>query len=89
MERADSLVSRWGDRARVILVNFQEDDEAVREFLEGKQPRARVYLDRNGAFSKRYAVTHLPGLLIFQDGQNRFSGRLSRDPDSLIEQSLQ
>ena len=64
--------------------------EAVRAFLEGKRTRAPVYLDEGGAFSKRFAVTHLPGLLlIFQDGQNRFSGRLSRDPDTLIAQSLQ
>lgn len=87
--RTNALVDKWGGRARVITVDFQEDRKAVQGFLEGQRMRAPVYLDEDGAFSKRYAVTHLPGLLVFQDGQTRFSGRLSRDPDTLISQSLQ
>lgn len=87
--RTRALGEKWGDRARVITVDFQEDPEAVRAFLQGQKMNAPVYLDEDGAFSKRYAVTHLPGLLVFQDGQTRFSGRLSRDPDTIISQSLQ
>ena len=87
--RTNAIAARWGNQVRVITVDFQEDPEAVRSFLEGQELKAPVYLDQDGAFSKKYAVTHLPGLLIFRDGQTRFSGRLSRDPDSVISESLQ
>jgi len=86
--RVDSIVNRWGGQARVILVNFQEDTAAVESFLRGKSPKAPIYLDRDGAFSKKYSVTHLPGLLIFKDGVTAFSGKLPSDPDSLIAQTL-
>jgi thiol-disulfide isomerase/thioredoxin len=86
--RADSIVDRWGGRARVIMVNFQEDSATVESFLRGNRPKASIYLDRDGAFSKKYSVTHLPGLLIFKDGVAAFSGKLPPDPDSLIGQTL-
>lgn len=86
--RVDSIVDRWGSQARVIMVNFQEDNAAVESFLRGQRPKAPVYLDRDGAFSKKYSVTHLPGLLIFKDGVTAFSGKLPPDPDSLIGQTL-
>jgi len=86
--RVDRIVDRWGGQARVIMVNFQEDTAAVESFLGGKRPKAPIYLDRNGAFSKNYSVTHLPGLLIFKDGVTAFSGKLPSDPNSLIAQTL-
>lgn len=86
--RVDSIVDRWGGQARVIMVNFQEDKAAVEGFLRGKRPKASIYLDRDGAFSKKYSVTHLPGLLIFKDGVTAFSGKLPPNPDSLIAQTL-
>ncbi|MEE8278690.1 MAG: hypothetical protein V3R89_08235 [Thermoanaerobaculia bacterium] len=88
VERSNAIVDRWGDRARVLTVVFQEDRETVERFLAGQRPRAPVYLDRDGAFSKKHAVTHLPGLLIFKDGVTGFSGRLPNNPHSLIEQTL-
>lgn len=86
--RVDSIVDRWGGQARVIMVNFQEDVAAVESFLRGQRPKAPVYLDRDGGFSKKYSVTHLPGLLIFKDGVTAFSGKLPADPNSLISQTL-
>jgi len=86
--RTDKIVDRWGGQARVIMVNFQEDRAAVESFLRGGKPKAPIYLDRDGAFSKKYSVTHLPGLLIFKDGVTAFSGKLPPDPDSLISQTL-
>ena len=86
--RVDSIADRWGGQARVIMVNFQEDTAAVESFLQGKRPKAPIYLDRDGGFSKKYSVTHLPGLLIFKDGVTAFSGKLPPDPDSLIGQTL-
>jgi thiol-disulfide isomerase/thioredoxin len=88
VERSNEVVDRWGDQARVLTVVFQEDRETVERFLIGKSPRAPVFLDRDGAFSKRHTVTHLPGLLIFKDGDTEFSGRFPMNPHSLIEQTL-
>lgn len=88
VQRANAISDRWGREVRVITVNFQEDEADVRDFLGNQSLKAPIFLDRDGAFSKRYAVTHLPGLLIFRDGQTRFSGRLSRDPDPVISESL-
>lgn len=88
VERSNAVVDRWGDRARVLSVVFQEDPETVERFLAGKRSRVPIFLDRDGAFSKRHTVTHLPGLLIFRDGDTGFSGRLPNNPDSLIEQTL-
>jgi thiol-disulfide isomerase/thioredoxin len=88
VERVNAIVDRWGGEAKVIMVDFQEDPQAVEDFLRGKQPKAPIYLDKDGAFSKKYAITHLPGLLVFKDGATRFSGRLPQDPNSLIAQSL-
>ena len=50
--------------------------------------QAPVFLDTSGALSKKYAVTHLPGLLIVKDGRGAFRGKLPADPDTLIEQSI-
>ncbi len=66
----------------------KEDPATIREFLGDKRLRAPVYLDRNGAFSKKNAVTTLPGLLIYKDGQLLFRGKLPDDADSLISQVL-
>ncbi|MDX1643642.1 MAG: TlpA disulfide reductase family protein [Thermoanaerobaculia bacterium] len=88
VERVNALHSRWNDRAKVLTVDFQEDPATIREFLGGKRLRAPVYLDRNGAFSKKNAVTTLPGLLIYKDGQILFRGKLPDDAESLIAQVL-
>jgi thiol-disulfide isomerase/thioredoxin len=88
VERVNPLAERWGGKARVGTVNFQEDRAAVEAFLRGKSLSAPVYLDADGAFSKRNAVTTLPGLLVYVDGQVAYSGRLPEDPDSLLSKTL-
>ena len=88
VEQVDAIVERWGSQARVIMVDFQEERDDVEAFLAGKRPRARVYLDQSGAFSKKHSVTNLPGMVIFKDGTAAFSGKLSRNPDSIISQTL-
>ena len=70
------------------MVDFQEDRSDVEAFLKGKSPKAAVYLDQDGSFSKRYSVTHLPGLLILKDGSAAFTGRLTKDSNSVISQTL-
>ncbi len=86
--RVNPLARRWGSRARVVTVNFQEDRPAVEGFLSGKDLGATVFLDPNGQFSKKYAVATLPGLLIFKDGQVVYRGKLPDDPDQVIAEFL-
>ena len=86
--QVDAMVEKWGSQAKVIMVNFQEDPAEAQAFLSGKRAKAPVYLDKSGAFSKAHSVTNLPGLVIFKDGAAAFSGKLSRNPDSIISQTL-
>jgi thiol-disulfide isomerase/thioredoxin len=83
-ERVGSLAGRWGSRARVMTVNFQEDGPAVQKFLAGKSLGAPVCLDPDGAFSRKYNVATLPGLLVVKDGQVAYRGKLPDDPDQVL-----
>jgi len=86
--RVNPLAQRWGGRARVVTVNFQEDRKAVESFLAGKDLGATVFLDSDGAFSKKYAMATLPGLLIIKDGQVVYRGKLPDNPDQVIGELL-
>ena len=88
VERVSPLASRWGGRARVLTVNFQEDGAAVEQFLAGKNLGAPVCLDPDGAFSRKYNVATLPGLLVLKDGQVAYRGKLPPDPDAVISAAL-
>lgn len=88
VEQVNAIADRWGSQARVIMVDFQEEKGEVQSFLSGKRPKTSVYLDKSGAFSKKYSVTNLPGMVIFRDGTAAFSGKLPRNPDSIISQTL-
>jgi thiol-disulfide isomerase/thioredoxin len=82
--RVNPIAARWGGQARVVTVNFQEERAAVETFLAGKGLGTTVFLDPDGAFSKKYSIATLPGLLIFKDGQVAFRGKLPDDPDRVI-----
>jgi len=84
VERVNPLAERWGGKAHVVTVNFQEDRKTVEGFLAGKGLSATVFLDPDGAFSKKYAVATLPGLLIVRDGQVVYKGKLPDDADRVI-----
>ena len=84
VQRVKALVGRWGGRARVITVNFQEDRATVEKFLAGQNLGAPVFLDGDGAFAKKYAVTNLPGLVVFKDGDAAYRGKLPDDADAVI-----
>jgi thiol-disulfide isomerase/thioredoxin len=86
--RVNPVAQRWGGRARVVTVNFQEERAAVESFLSGKGLGATVFLDPDGAFSKKYAMATLPGLLIIKDGQVVYRGQLPEDPDRVIGEFL-
>lgn len=85
--RAQALEKRFGARARVLLVNFQEDERSVRGFL-GSQTTPPVYLDRDGDFAKRYSVLNLPGLLVLRNGEPVYQDRLPSDADELLARLL-
>jgi thiol-disulfide isomerase/thioredoxin len=86
--RVNPVAQRWGGQARVVTVNFQEERGAVESFLSGKNLGAAVFLDPDGAFSKKYALATLPGLLIIKDGQVVYRGKLPDDPDRVIGEFL-
>lgn len=88
VERVKPLADRWGGRARVLTVNFQEDRAAVERFLSGKNLGAPVCLDPEGAFSRKYNVATLPGLLVVKDGQVAYRGKLPPDADAVISAAL-
>ena len=88
VQRVNAIERRWSGRARVVTVNFQEDRSTVEDFLAGKGLRVPVFLDVDGAFSKKNAVTNLPGLLVIKDGESAFRGKLPDDPDSILGEIL-
>jgi thiol-disulfide isomerase/thioredoxin len=85
VDRVNALEGRWGSRVRVVTVNFQEDRPTINRFLNGQSLRVPVYLDADGSFSKRHAVTELPGLVVIRDGKTLYKGRFPDDPDRLLE----
>ena len=88
VERVRLLASRWGQRARVVTVDFEEDRPTVEAFLAGKALGVPVFLDTDGAFSKKYAIASLPGLLVLKEGKSVYHGKLPDDPDRLIADLL-
>jgi len=88
VERVAAIQGRWGNRARVVTVNFQEDRSTVEQFLSGKNLAVPVYLDVDGAFSKKHAVTTLPGLLVIRDGNVAYRGKLPDDPNQVLAETL-
>jgi cytochrome c biogenesis protein CcmG, thiol:disulfide interchange protein DsbE len=86
--RVNPLAQRWGGKARVVTVSFQEERGAVESFLAGKGLAVPVFLDGDGGFARKYSISTLPGLLIVRDGQTLYRGRLPDDPDRLIAENL-
>lgn len=86
--RINPIAQRWGGQARVAAVSFQENRQTVEGFLAGKNLAADVFLDEDGSFSKKYSVATLPGLLIVQNGEIKYQGKLPDDPDRVISEFL-
>jgi hypothetical protein len=84
VERSNALAGRLGGRARVVLVDFQEEPAEVAAFLEGKGARSPVYLDADGSFSKQHRVMTLPGMVVYRDGAVTYQGKLPQDPESVV-----
>ena len=88
VDRSNALVGRWGGRARVVMVDFQEEPGEVSAFLRGKGAQARVYLDGDGSFAKAHRVTTLPGLVVYRDGEVAYQGKLPDDADAVIADAV-
>lgn len=88
VQRVNAIERQWGSKARVVTVDFQEDRSEVESFLAGKNLSAPVFLDSDGAFSKKYAVTTLPGMLVFKDGSAAYRGKLPDDPNPVLTDIL-
>jgi len=86
--KVNDIESRWGSRARVVTVNYQESRGEVESFLRGKGLRAPVYLDTEGEFSKKYSKPSLPVLLVFRDGDQPVRTALPDDPHPTIANAL-
>ncbi len=87
-ERVQAIAARWGKRARVVTVNFQESPAKAREFARAQKLEVPVYLDRDTLFAKRYTVTSLPFLVVVRSGETAFAGKLPADADAAIGQAL-
>lgn len=87
-ERIDQLSQRFGNRARVCGVHFQDTPDEVRRSLDG-MPRAPLYVDARGDFSKHYQVTDLPALLVLRGGRVVHRGRLTSDAVSVVAPLLE
>ncbi len=83
-ERVSALTRRWGSRARVVAVSFQEERPVVERFVAGKSFGAPVCLDPDGTFSRKYNIATLPGLVVIKDGQAAYHGKLSEDSDQVL-----
>jgi len=88
VERVQPLAGRWSSRARFVTVDFEEERPVVAAFLASRSMAAPVFLDADGAFSKKYAIATLPGLLVLKDGKVVYHGKLTDDPDKLITDAL-
>lgn len=88
-ERVGTISDRWGSRARVVAVNFQEERGEVEGFVREHPFSVPVYLDRDGALARKHRITQLPGLLVLVDGVAKFTGALPADPDGAIGAALQ
>lgn len=84
VEQVAQIHADWGGRARVFLVNFQEDRAAVEGFLAGRPLKVEVLLDPDALFSKKHKITYLPSLLAVKDGNAAFRGKLPTDAKPVL-----
>ncbi len=83
--KVNQIQADWGGRARVFLVNFQEDAAAVERFLAGRSLDVEVLLDPDASFSKNHKITYLPSLLAIKDGSPAFRGKLPTDTNPVLD----
>lgn len=87
-ELMKTLQGALGARAKIVSVNFQEDQNQVRQYLERSPLGVPTYLDRDGRFAKGHAVTTLPGVLVFRQGSQILRTTLGPDSPRVIRKAL-
>jgi thiol-disulfide isomerase/thioredoxin len=87
-QRMPAVQAAAAGKGRVVTVNFEEQPDAARAFLANGDLGAPVYLDSDGAFARRYAISTLPGLLVLKDGEVAFRGKLPESPAGVIADAL-
>ncbi len=88
VDRVNAIADQWSAPTRLITVDFQENAADIERFLEGKALAAPVYLDRSGAFAKKYGVATLPSLVLLEDGKEVYKGALPADAGRLIREKF-
>lgn len=88
VERLNRMKAALGGSAKVYAVSFNEDADEVERFLAGKSLSVPVLLDSDGSFSKKHAITVLPGLVVIRNGQVTYGGKLPDSPDALLSSLL-
>lgn len=87
-DRLNALERKWGSRARVVSVNYQEKRADVEKFVSDSSLSVPVFLDPDAEFSRKNSITTLPGLLVVRDGKPAYRGRFPDDPDKLLGEVL-
>jgi thiol-disulfide isomerase/thioredoxin len=83
-ERINAAAAKWGGRARVVAINYQEDPQEARRALNGRTVNAPVCFDVDGSFSNSYDVATLPEFVLLRDGAVAVRGRLDDEADGKI-----
>jgi len=83
-ERINAAAAKWGGRARVVAINYQEDPQEARRFLGGRALSTPVCFDVDGSFSNGYDVATLPEFVLLKDGAVAVRGRLDDEADGKI-----
>jgi thiol-disulfide isomerase/thioredoxin len=84
VERSNALAGKLQGKARVVLVDFQEEASDVKGFLADKGGHLPVFLDGDGGFAKAHRVMTLPGMVVYRDGAVAYQGKLPEDPASVV-----
>ncbi len=75
------LSSKWGKDVDIWVVNFQEDEDQVLQFLGKDLKNAKLFIDKTGKFSRFHNITELPAVIVYKDGTAVFKGTFVRDPE--------
>lgn len=86
--RLNALERKWGGRARVVSINYQEKKADVEKYVQQSGLAVPVFLDSDAEFSRKNSITTLPGLLVMRDGKPAYRGRFPDDPDKLLGEVL-
>lgn len=81
MPALERIEKRWKERgAAVVVVNFEEDGDTIRQYLAANGLALAVYQDEQGIVAEQLDITYLPTTLLVDAGgviRSRTEGPLS------------